>query len=85
MLGLEVVLRVPFGPKGQLGGEPVLLQAPAHERGPMLVGIALNALKGCYPFQLPAAKYADWKSLDLKFTATGMMGIAPVPKLPKKI
>lgn len=83
MLGLEVVLRVPFGPKGQLAGEPVLLQAPASERGPMLVGIALSALKGCYPYQLPAAKYADWKSLDLKFTATGMAGIAPVPKLPK--
>lgn len=84
MLGLEVVLRVPFGPKGQLGGEPVLLQAPASERGPMLVGIALNALKGCYPYKLPPAKYADWKSLDLKFNATGMMGIAPPPKLPKR-
>jgi hypothetical protein len=83
IMGLEVVLRVPFGSKGQLAGDPVLLQAPAHERGPMLVGIALSALKGCYPFQLPAAKYADWKSLDLKFNATGMMGIAPPPKLPK--
>jgi hypothetical protein len=83
VMGLEVVLRVQFGSKGQLAGEPVLLQAPAHERGPLLVGIALSALKGCYPFQLPAAKYADWKSLDLKFTATGMAGIAPVPKLPK--
>jgi hypothetical protein len=86
VLGLEVVIRVGLGSKGQLAGEPVLLQAPAHERGPLLVGIAMNALKQCYPFKLPPAKYADWKTLDLKFTATGMAGIAPPPKnLPKRI
>jgi hypothetical protein len=83
VMGLEVILRVPFGPKGQLAGEPVLLQAPASERGPLLVGIALNALKECYPYKLPPAKYADWKTLDLKFTATGMVGLGVVPKLPQ--
>jgi hypothetical protein len=85
IMGLEVILRVPFGPKGQLAGEPVLLQAPASERGPLLVGIAMNALKGCYPYKLPPAKYADWKTLDLKFTATGMAGLGAVQKLPKRI
>lgn len=85
IVGLEVVLRVPFGSRGQLAGEPVLLQAPASERGPMLVGIAMNALKDCYPFKLPPAKYADWKTLDLKFSATGMVGLGAVPKLPKRI
>lgn len=84
MIGLEVVLRVSFGPNGQLAGAPVLLQAPASERGPMLVGIAMNALQGCYPYKLPPGKYADWKTLDLKFTATGMAGLAPPPKLPKR-
>ena len=84
MLGLEVVLRVSFGSKGQLAGAPVLLQAPASERGPMLVGIAMNALQGCYPYKLPPAKYADWKTLDLKFNATGMLGLAPPVKLPKR-
>ncbi|MGD9923091.1 MAG: hypothetical protein AB7V13_16855 [Pseudorhodoplanes sp.] len=83
IMGLEVVIRVGFGPKGQLAGEPVLLQAPASERGPMLVGIAMNALQGCYPYKLPPAKYADWKTLDLKFNATGMMGLGVAPKLPK--
>jgi hypothetical protein len=83
MIGLEVVLRVPFGPKGQLAGAPVLLQAPASERGPMLVGIAMNALQGCHPYKLPPSKYADWKTLDLKFSATGMVGLGVVPKLPK--
>lgn len=86
VMGLEVVIRVSFGPKGQLLGEPALLQAPAHERGPVIVLIALNALKDCYPFKLPPAKYADWKVLDLKFTATGMAGLGAPPKnLPKKI
>ena len=84
MIGLEVVLRVPFGPKGQLAGAPVLLQAPASERGPMLVGIAMNALQGCHPYRLPPSKYADWKTLDLKFSATGMVGLGVVPKLPKR-
>jgi len=86
MIGLEIVMRVSFGPKGQLAAAPVLLQAPASERGPMLVGIAMNALQGCYPYKLPPAKYADWKTLDLKFSATGMMGLgAPPPKLQKRI
>lgn len=84
IMGLEVILRVSFGPKGQLAGEPVLLQAPASERGPLLVGIAMTALKGCYPYKLPSAKYADWKTLDLKFNATGMLGLGAAPKLPKR-
>jgi hypothetical protein len=84
IMGLEVILRVSFGPKGQLVGEPVLLQAPASERGPLLVGIAMTALKGCYPYKLPPAKYADWKTLDLKFTATGMMGLGVAQRLPKR-
>ena len=83
IMGLEVVMRVSFGAKGQLLGEPELLQAPAHERGPVLVVIAMTALKDCYPFRLPPAKYADWKVLDLKFTATGMAGLGAPPKLPK--
>ncbi len=85
MIGLEVVLRVSFAPKGQLAGPPVLLQAPASERGPMLVGIAMNALQGCFPYKLPPSKYADWKTLDLKFSATGMVGLGVVPKLPKAV
>lgn len=84
IVGLEVILRVSFGPKGQLAGEPVLLQAPASERGPLLVGIAMTALKGCYPYKLPPAKYADWKTLDLKFNATGMLGLGAAPKLPRR-
>lgn len=82
VLGLELIIRVSFGPKGQLAGEPVILKAPASERGPLLAGISLNALKDCAPYQMPAAKYKDWKVLDLRFLATGMTGLGVAPKLP---
>lgn len=82
VLGLELIIRVSFGPKGQLLGEPVILKAPASERGPLLAGISLNALKDCAPYRMPAAKYKDWKVLDLRFLATGMTGLGAAPKLP---
>lgn len=82
VLGLELVIRVSFGSKGQLLGEPVILKAPASERGPLLAGISLNALKDCAPYRMPAAKYKDWKVLDLRFLATGMTGLGVAPKLP---
>ena len=82
VLGLELVIRTSFGPKGQLVGEPVLLKAPASERGPLLVGIAMNALKDCAPYRMPAGKYADWKVLDLRFLATGMTGLGVAPRMP---
>jgi len=83
VLGLELIIRVSFGSKGQLVGEPVLLKAPASERGPLLVGIAMNALKDCAPYRMPAGKYADWKVLDLRFLATGMTGLGAAPRLPQ--
>ncbi|ARP99366.1 hypothetical protein [Pseudorhodoplanes sinuspersici] len=82
VLGLELIIRVSFGPKGQLAGEPVILKAPASERGPLLAGISLNALKDCAPYRMPAAKYKDWKVLDLRFLATGMTGLGVAPKVP---
>lgn len=82
VLGLELIIRVSFGPRGQLAGEPVILKAPASERGPLLAGISLNALKDCAPYRMPAAKYKDWKVLDLRFLATGMTGLGVAPKLP---
>jgi len=84
VLGLEIVIRVSFGPRGQLVGEPVLLKAPASERGPLLVGIAMRALKECAPYRMPAAKYADWKTLDLRFLATGMTGLGIAPRMPSQ-
>lgn len=85
VLGLELIIRTSFGPKGQLVGEPVILKAPASERGPLLAGIAMNALKDCAPYTMPASKYQDWKVLDLRFLATGMTGLGVAPRLPPNV
>lgn len=85
---LEVVLRVGLTRKGALAGSPDLLKAPASVHGPRLVGIAMKAMQQCGPYKsLPAAKYNEWKVLDLRFLATGMAGLdttkIDVTKLPR--
>jgi hypothetical protein len=73
---LEAVVRVRLAPNGGLSAPPELLKANASSGGPVLVGIAMKALRECAPYRvLPAAKYADWKMLDLRFLATGMTGL----------
>lgn len=75
---LEVVLRVALSRSGALVASPELLKAPASVNGPVLVGIAMKAVTQCAPYKaLPAAKYNDWKVLDLRFLATGMAGLDP--------
>lgn len=73
---LEAVLRVSLARNGALAAGPELLKANASAGGPVLVGIAMKALRECAPYRsLPAAKYNDWKVLDLRFLATGMTGL----------
>lgn len=72
---LEAVLRVSLARNGALAAGPDLLKANASAGGPVLVGIAMKALRECAPYRLPAAKYNDWKVLDLRFLATGMTGL----------
>ncbi len=85
---LEVVMRVALTRKGTLFVPPELLKAPASVHGPRLVGIAMKAVQECGPYRsLPAAKYNEWKVLDLRFLATGMAGLdtskVDISKLPK--
>ncbi len=85
---LEVVLRVGLSRKGTLIASPDLLKAPASVHGPRLVGIAMKAMQQCAPYKsLPAAKYNEWKVLDLRFLAAGMAGLdttrIDVSKLPR--
>lgn len=81
---LEAVVRVRLAPNGGLSAPPELLKANASSGGPVLVGIAMQALRACAPYRvLPAAKYADWKMLDLRFLATGMTGLGSVKPPPK--
>jgi len=73
---LLVVLRVSFTPNGALTAEPALLAASASENGPALMQTAMRALRQCQPYGfLPAAKYKEWKVLDLSFSPTGLSAL----------
>lgn len=72
---LRVVLRVSLRPNGALSGTPMLIEAPASAKGPALVSAAMKALRECQPYAfLPAAKYQEWKLLDLSFSPLGLAG-----------
>ncbi|MDC7784229.1 hypothetical protein J2S22_003614 [Rhodoplanes tepidamans] len=76
---LSVVLRVALAPSGALAGEPTLLAASASPKGAVLMQTAMAALARCQPVGLlPAAKYQEWKLLDLAFSPAGLTGL---PKL----
>jgi hypothetical protein len=75
------MLRVSLKPDGTLRDDPAMLAASASEKGPALLRTAAGALRQCQPYSfLPAAKYKEWKILDLSFSPTGLSTkrIAPV-------
>ena len=75
---LMVVLRVSLKPDGALGAAPTMVAASASENGPALMQTAMRALRQCQPYAfLPAAKYKEWKVLDLSFSPSGLR-TAPV-------
>ena len=72
---LKVVLRVSLAPDGALTENPTLVEASASAQGPALVATATSALRKCQPYSfLPAAKYEEWKLLDLSFSPHGLSG-----------
>ncbi|NVO13016.1 MAG: hypothetical protein HXX10_03165 [Rhodoplanes sp.] len=76
---LTVVLRVALRPNGALAGEPTLMAASASPKGAALMQTAMQALRQCQPVGvLPAAKYKEWRLLDLAFSPAGLTGL---PKL----
>ncbi|RAI31367.1 hypothetical protein [Rhodoplanes serenus] len=76
---LAVVLRVALRPDGSLAGDPSLLAASASPKGAVLLQTAMQALRSCPPVGLlPAAKYKEWRLLDLAFAPSGLTGL---PKL----
>jgi len=78
---LVVMLRVSLKPDGTLRDDPAMLAASASENGPALLRTAASALRQCQPYSfLPAAKYKEWKILDLSFSPSGLSTkrIAPV-------
>jgi len=66
---VKVRLRVLMTPQGKLAAEPVLIEASASAKGPLLMRSAINALQACQPYaMLPVDRYGEWKVLDLSFT-----------------
>jgi hypothetical protein len=71
---LRVTMRVFLKPDGSFSAEPMLVAASAAREGPALVKAATDALNACQPYALPAAKYNDWKMLDLTLSPRDMAG-----------
>ena len=64
-----IVIRAQFSPDGRLATAPILIEASASAKGPLLMQAAIAALQACQPYAaLPADKYQEWKLLDLNFT-----------------
>jgi hypothetical protein len=64
-----VKLRVLMTPRGTLASDPILIEATASAKGPLLMQGAIAALKACQPYgMLPADRYGEWKVIDLSFT-----------------
>ena len=66
---VSIRLRASFLPDGTLASVPLLIEASASTKGPLLMQAAIAALAACQPYAvLPADKYNEWKVLDLSFT-----------------
>ncbi|MHC2334070.1 hypothetical protein [Bradyrhizobium sp. USDA 4454] len=66
---VRIKLRVFMKPDGKLAASPLLIEATASEKGPLLLKSATEALQACQPYaMLPKERYGEWKVLDLDFT-----------------
>ncbi|MEA2941763.1 MAG: hypothetical protein QOD09_2292 [Bradyrhizobium sp.] len=72
---VTIRLRASFLPDGMLASAPLLIEASASTKGPLLMQAAIDALAACQPYAvLPADKYSEWKVLDLSFTPRDFRG-----------
>jgi hypothetical protein len=72
---ISIKLRVVMTPGGKLAADPILIEASASAKGPLLMQGAMDALKACQPYpMLPAERYGEWKVLDLSFTPQDFAG-----------
>ena len=72
---IAIKLRVLMSRDGTLAAAPMLIEASASAKGPLLMQSAIAALKACQPYaMLPADKYREWKVLDLTFTPEDFTG-----------
>jgi hypothetical protein len=72
---VTIMLRASFLTDGTLARPPLLIEASASAKGPLLMQAAVKALQECQPYAvLPADKYDEWKVLDLSFTPRDFRG-----------
>jgi hypothetical protein len=72
---LKIKLRVFMTPDGKLAAAPILIEASASAKGPLLMQSAISALQACQPYDmLPADRYGEWKELDLSFSPQDFTG-----------
>ena len=65
----SLVIRIALKPDGTLAGQPTLIEASASPKGPALLQSLFAGLAKCQPFNmLPADKYREWRTLDIRFT-----------------
>jgi hypothetical protein len=70
-----IKLCVLMAPDGRLAAAPILIEASASEKGPLLMRGAINALQACQPYaMLPKDRYGEWKVIDLSFTPHDFVG-----------
>jgi hypothetical protein len=72
---VTIRLRASFLRDGTLASAPLLIEASASAKGPLLMQAAIAALTACQPYAvLPADRYNEWKVLDLSFTPRDFKG-----------
>jgi colicin import membrane protein len=72
---LYVVFRVLFKRDGTLQTNPVLVEAPPSQVGPVLAESAKRALLQCQPYtMLKPEHYDQWKDMQITFDPREMFG-----------
>jgi hypothetical protein len=70
---ISLVVHVSLNADGTLAGPPTLMEASASPKGPILLQSLLRGLRKCQPYNmLPADKYREWKSIDIRVTPDDM-------------
>lgn len=70
-----IKLRVLMASDGTLAADPILIEASASAKGPLLMQGAISALQACQPYaMLPRDRYGEWKVIDLTFTPQDFTG-----------
>ncbi len=65
---VSVTLRFQLQPDGKLDGDPAIVEFPATPIGAAAAKSAMQAVKQCGPYHLPAAQYDQWKDIQLSLS-----------------